>query len=405
MQPKNVLYFTGFPIHSPNNGGSICMLSHIEQISQDPRINLFVVSVGTSDLEEVTKARLNLFDLTYYFIPFNTSGYSWHSWSKIEKIVNLPRIICPFMHEFGTFNQEHIAQKILKICEENDIKVIVVEYLYSFLLLPIASNIKSKIIYVTQNREAELYKTSLKRSQAPLFILDRLRKWISYLRLINFENKVNISVDKYIALTEADIPKYLHRKGNAAVVPARLNVKPSLWQYTRSKTIFFIGSSDHYPNYLAINWLLCELAPLLLKMNPDIKVVIAGKMPAQIPDSWRIENTDLLGFISQEEVANLFKTCDLFICPVKNDYGVKIKALECVSYGTPLFATVNTLKGLPYLHEMPVLDLDSPSEAANFICDALYSPGMLEFYSKKILESASEFDLTEKDRWYKILFG
>jgi glycosyltransferase involved in cell wall biosynthesis len=228
-----------------------------------------------------------------------------------------------------------------------------------------------------------------------------IRGFISYLRLRAFERKVHKLVDQFIAIAEADVPSYLGKK--AAVIVPYLDAKTVSWNYTESGQVFFAGGGGHYHNFLAIEWLLCELAPKLLKLNSNIKIVIAGTAPNQVPENWQIENAELLGFVSQEKNEHLFQTADLFVCPIKNDHGVKIKSIECVSYGTPLFATAATLKGLPYLSDIPVLDLNNPDEAATYICEALSKREVLDQLSQKMINAASEFAITEKDRWGKTI--
>ena len=76
-----------------------------------------------------------------------------------------------------------------------------------------------------------------------------------------------------------------------------------------------------------------------------------------------------------------------------------MKSLECLSYGIPLLATSGTLKGLPYLYNMPVLELDKPDKAAHYIGEILSDRNALEELSQKIINSLSDFALSQKNRW------
>jgi glycosyltransferase involved in cell wall biosynthesis len=404
MKKKNVLYFTSLALDSPNNGGTICSLNHISKLSQDPRINLSVVAIGQKIQEEAVKIQLNKFEITYYFVPVYESKYPWHSWPKLKKIKNIFRIKFPFMLEIFSFNQEHISKKLIELCKSSNIDVVVVEYLYSILLFPEFLKIQSKKVLITQNREADLYQESLNRDRVYKYKLNFIQGIISHLRLKLFEEKINRSVDKYVALTEADIPRYLARKGNAVVIPPTLEPKSKRWNYTETRTIFFIGSCDHYPNYLAIDWILCKLAPILLKLDPTIKIEIAGKLPDRVPDSWRMENVELLGFVSLEKSESLFTTADLFICPTEHQYGVKIKVIECVAYGTPFLATKTALESAPYLSDIPLLDIDRPDDVAHCISNLLANPEALQQLNQKLSRSISEYALSEQNLWHEVIF-
>ena len=70
-------------------------------------------------------------------------------------------------------------------------------------------------------------------------------------------------------------------------------------------------------------------------------------------------------------MSRLFRTSDLMICPIENDYGVKFKALEALAYGTPLLASRQTMSGLPHLRGIPSLDLRNPTEAATLVAGLL----------------------------------
>lgn len=402
MEKQNVLYFTRVPLDSPSNGGTICCLNHILRLSQDSRINLFVVATGKEKQQKSTSMQLDKLGVKHYFLPLQQE--TWRSYPKAKKILNFGiRVVFSYYLERESFNQDHISKYIINLCEELSIQVVIVEYLFSILFFKSFLSLKQKKVYISQNREAEMYLERLQLKDIPMYRSIPIRGFISYLRLRVFERKVHKLVDKFIAIAEADVPSYLMEEKKAAVIVPYLDLKADSWNYTGSKEVFFVGSSWHYPNYLAIQWLLCELAPQLLKFNGNIKILIAGTAPNQIPEGWQIENAELLGFVPQEKIERLFQTSDMFLCPVKTNNGIRIKSVECISYGTPLFATAATLKALPYLSDMPILELNNPEEAATYICEALSKREILEQLSRKLLKSASEFAIAEKDRWGKTI--
>jgi hypothetical protein len=215
--------------------------------------------------------------------------------------------------------------------QKNSITVVIVDDISSTLYFKDFLNLKYKKVCIVFNRDAEMYLEGLMfrlNLQKNIFIFKYyyvFRNYISYLRMRKFEKKVHTLVDKLITLGEADVPSYLAKSEKVTVIVPYLDPKPVPWHYTGSGKVFFVGSGFHFPNYLAVEWLLCKLAPKLLKLNSTIKIVIAGTAPQEIPESWHIENAELLGFAPQEKVDHLFQTADMFLCPIKNDHGVKIK--------------------------------------------------------------------------------
>ena len=220
----------------------------------------------------------------------------------------------------------------------------------------------------------------------------------------NFEKKVCELANKCIFMSEADIPNYLLSNKKVLVNSQVMPPKFVGWHYTNSQTVFFAGNIDYYPNFLAVKWLLSELSPRLLRLNNQINIVITGTNYYDMPKDWTIENNvHIPGFLPQEQLENLFQTSDMFICPIDNDFSVKMKLVECVSYGLPFFATQPCLNALPYLYGLPILDINKPDEAAAYICDTLSKKEALEKLNKQILEDAFNFNKTRKDWWKKAI--
>jgi glycosyltransferase involved in cell wall biosynthesis len=137
-----------------------------------------------------------------------------------------------------------------------------------------------------------------------------------------------------------------------------LDQQQNRWTYSATKRVFFVGAIGHYPNRLAIEWLTQKLAPVLLGIDSEIRIAIVGAADTDIGQQHHHPNIDLLGYANAEVVASLFKTSDIMICPVENDYGVKFKSLEALAYGTPLLASRQTMMGLPHLAGTPSFDLE-----------------------------------------------
>ena len=58
-------------------------------------------------------------------------------------------------------------------------------------------------------------------------------------------------------------------------------------------------------------------------------------MKVKFPRRSDILNLQFCGRSDAQSVASLFKTSDVMLCPLENDYGVKFKAAEALSYGDP----------------------------------------------------------------------
>jgi hypothetical protein len=127
---------------------------------------------------------------------------------------------------------------------------------------------------------------------------------------------------------------------------------------------------SHYPNKEAVEWIVSRLAPALLNLNSSATIDIIGSTHEQISSDACPANVRYHGWASYGEAVQKFTDCGLFIAPIKNNFGSKIKLLDCLSYGTPFAASKAALSGLPFLNGVPLLDLKDPVGSAQTL-DAL----------------------------------
>ncbi|MBS9385702.1 MAG: glycosyltransferase family 4 protein [Dolichospermum sp. BR01] len=416
MEKQNVLYFTSYPL-DPDNGGGIAILNDIFQLSQIEDINLYVVVACKESSQIKTRIQLDNLKVKYYLTAqFNTSTKKENSLKRSVKTYTYKEVVrilrsCFSLRTvmylpFENYNQlEDVSKYLADLCNRHSIQVVIVEQLYSILWFKDFLNLKQRKIYLAFDREAEMIRTlvvNFARNEISNF--SKFCIFIISLRVNIFEKQVCKLANKCIFLSAADVPNYLLANEKALVNSQVLPPKVIGWHYTNSMTVLFAGNINHYPNFLAVKWLICELSPRLLRLNNNIKIVITGTDFHNMPKDWTIEsNVHIPGFIPKEQLEILFQTSDIFICPIDNDFGVKMKLVECVSYGMPFFATEPCLKALPYLSGLPILDMNSPDEAAAYLCETLSSKEVLEQLNYQILGDAFNFAKTRKDWWTKVI--
>ena len=131
-----------------------------------------------------------------------------------------------------------------------------------------------------------------------------------------------------------------------------------------------MGNVNHYPNRLAIDHIVEQLAPKVLARMPR-QVSIIGATPDQVPARHHHPAIQLMGASTPAEVERLFTNADLFICPIENDFGMKFKVAEAAAYGAPFAASEQTMLGFPDLRGLPEITLADPDHSASVICDLL----------------------------------
>jgi hypothetical protein len=188
-----------------------------------------------------------------------------------------------------------------------------------------------------------------------------------------------------------------------AVLPPILRERNQRWSYHGTKCALFLGNIAHFPNRLAIEWICNKLAPEMRRVDRHLAINIIGATAAQVPPEWRSSNINFLGTADSSEVVRQMTSTDLFIAPIANEYGAKMKLAECVAHGTPFVATRGAMSGLPFLDAIPRIALDEPSAAAHLIQELLRTPEALIKLSQSITLQAGQASEDQQAAWISIL--
>jgi glycosyltransferase involved in cell wall biosynthesis len=396
--PLRVLYFTLVPLMGTDNGGSLCCRNHVFRLASDPEIELRAFVIGPEDRRAGTAAFFH--DLN---IPSDFETYrEWlpqHDANAIGKIVDFAtKLIFQYPWEVRALGQQHISEQLTKLIANEAIDYLVIDYLPSALFLGLPRN-DTKTVLIGLNREAEFYRDMLRLGMSHH---GALTSSISLLRLERAERRLQRSVDKFIAISPRDLP---HRRlpSEPSHITPYLDPKTEGWRYSATRRAFFVGDVNHWPNGIAVHWIVQRLAPALREMGSDIRISVVGAHPGQIPGSESCTNVEFLGRGDAAAVASLFQTADMMICPIENDYGVKFKALEALAYGTPLFASQQTLLGLPHLVGLPAINLKAPLEAAVTLRSFIEDPQALQGLQSFMRERQQAFVDSQRGVWSRML--
>jgi O-antigen biosynthesis protein len=153
--------------------------------------------------------------------------------------------------------------------------------------------------------------------------------------------------------------------------------RPKHWAPRGDGSVFFVGNVLHLPNQQAIEWIATRLSPALAAIGSSARLRIVGAAADSVPSHWRGVNVEYLGVADKATVTDEFCAADLFVAPIANPWGSKMKLLDCLAHGTPFAATTDALSGLPFLAGVPELRLDHPRQAAKVVAALLENPGRL----------------------------
>ena len=197
-------------------------------------------------------------------------------------------------------------------------------------------NIESDMMFRRSEKESNVFKK--------VFFLFEARKLRSY------EGKYCPRYDLNLLVSELDEERLLKiaKDIKTSVIENGFdcNYFPYTYRINRSQELLFVGSLDWYPNGDAMIFFCERIWPHLKRTYPDLKLTVIGKNP---PDRLHmlVENEkdiDLKGFV--KDVRPFVEKARVFICPIRDGGGTRLKLLDAFAQGIPVVSTKIGAEGL-----------------------------------------------------------
>lgn len=370
-------------------GGALVCRNHARRISQVAGVNLVLCTAGPQEQELGDAAFANSIGAHHRFIPFCAAEPKRPSrW--------------PFFFEAIAASQAHVDAVFLSMLEEERPDLLVTDYIPAAMFIRSAYRLHwLRRATITLNRETRFYRDLQRlRRVSP----DSSYSPIATLRLRLFERWIYRNSDDFVALTADDLPR---QRGSTRrhVIPPLFDAAPPRWRHRADGCILFIGNVHHYPNYEAIEWLATKFSAAWTRCGEPARLRVIGASQEDVPAEWRHPNIDFLGIGDKTVVQRELCSAKLFIAPITNAYGSKIKLLDCLSYGTPFVATLEGLSGLRFLSGVPIFRLEVPEEAARMTSALISEANTLTKLSETLVEQLAPQLRAQMTAWDRVVRG
>jgi hypothetical protein len=378
---QKVVYFSREDLSRLDYGGALICRNTARRIAQTVGVDLTICCTGPGGQVERICTFAN--SIGAKFVPI------------VFKEPEAPEIKNAMMFEVEAKTYRHVDKEFSELLDSTGADSLVVDYLYSAMYIPSAFKRRSlRRVTVTLNREVA-YARDL-RSRGML-------SGTSVLKLFFFEQMIYSRSNCVIALNSKDLPapRPMTRR---FVLPALFDPKVKRWNGAGNKSLFFVGNVGHHPNKEAVEWIVSRLAPALLNLNSSATIDIIGGTHEQISSDACPANVRYHGVASHDEAVQRFTDCGLFLAPIKNNFGSKIKLLDCLAYGTPFAASKAALSGLPFLNGVPLLDLEDPVGSAQML-DALLNDSAKRASMSSSIANALNDQLQAQARIWEVVLS
>jgi glycosyltransferase involved in cell wall biosynthesis len=164
------------------------------------------------------------------------------------------------------------------------------------------------------------------------------------------------------------------------VLPNAHEIKDRGKIFNERNGLFFIGSFVHRPNLDAIEFFLSDIFPLIVRQHPEIRLHIVGSnMPAEIASKGS-NNVVVHGFVA--DPAEFFRSCRVFVCPLRYGAGMKGKIGHALSHGLPVVTTSIGAEGMGLHDGQEVLIADDPQSFADAVLKAYCNEDVWDHLSR-----------------------
>lgn len=145
--------------------------------------------------------------------------------------------------------------------------------------------------------------------------------------------------------------------------------------------ILFVGGFGHAPNLDAVQWFLDKIYPDVYKNIKANFYIVGSKAPDEITHI-TTEGVIVKGFVSEEELKQLYNSCRLVVVPLRYGAGVKGKVVEALYYGIPIVTTSVGAEGIGGIENIVVVE-DQEQKLVNAICEVYQNDDKLIEMSEK----------------------
>lgn len=197
------------------------------------------------------------------------------------------------------------------------------------------------------------------------------------------------------------VPAYRYNSAALDEARQRVNERPDGGERLH---LLFVGGFGHPPNTDAVTWFCRSVMPLLRERAPaGVHLTIAGSKPGAEVVALQAQDVDVLGFVGDRRLHELYADADMAVAPLRFGAGVKGKVIEAMALGVPVVTTSVGAQGIEgaadmlFLGETPEELVEQILRAAERATARRYASAALDYiernYSSEAMRETLELGL------------
>jgi polysaccharide biosynthesis protein PslH len=151
-------------------------------------------------------------------------------------------------------------------------------------------------------------------------------------------------------------------------VPPQLEDDPAVKQL--QPFVLFLGTMSYWPNADAAAHFARDIFPLVRKLNPDLRFVIAGRNPGkQVRELACLPGVTVVG--SVPEPFQYFRAATVSVAPFRISQGFQFKVAESLAVGTPVVSSARAASAIGLTEKEGLFTADGISEFAKRVVEVV----------------------------------
>lgn len=374
----NILILSPFLPYPLDQGGKIRVFNLVKHLSRDHRITLACLSTGAPADPGPLR------ELCEEVVVVETRGNFARDFARF--LIGGEAFNC------ARFSSSTFASKLSELAARKSFDLVQIEFSLLWQYAPLfpdlpvtldAHNIEYRNVQQIGEASRGFLKRSLYRLETSRLRSAEERSWRQSALCFTVSEKERDEIAAHTGRSEG-------------IIAAANGVDPERFAFRAregaAKRILFLGGMDYTPNLDAARHFLGELFPLILREEPQARVLLVGRELGKLGELAHLPQVEC--HESVPEVLPWFYQADLLAVPLRQGAGTRIKVLEAMAAGLPVVTTSKGCEGIAVQNGREMLIADSAEAFAAAVLQLLKDPAS----GLKLAQAARELVL-ERYTW------
>lgn len=358
QRPK-ILIVSPYSPYPPIHGGAVRILALLERLQ--PAADVTLLSYGDTDAEldprSITELRKRC-----------------HQAVVLERDTSaVGGILAPA--KTRGFWSTSMSETLEYFLDRDDYDVLQVEYTHMAHLIPPPTPGLLRVLVEHDVSYVSMARASTSADGGPA----RLGAWFDWMRMLRYEIDAVETADLVLTMSATDRALLGKFTDTDHIVPIPNGVDCERYAFTtegrESQSLLFVGFFRHEPNVEAVRYFCREVLPIVREHHPDVRFRIVGAYPPEVVRQLgTTSGVEVTGRV--EDIGIYYRQSTLFVAPVLQGSGTRLKLLEAMASGCPVVSTTIGAEGIDVIDGEHALIADTATTMAAAIERVLADPGL-----------------------------